>query len=343
MFSETLDCPARAELNQSLDDTTARTAPVLSDYKRYVIGMSGGKDSVACLLHLLEMGVDPGLIELHHHLVDGRESTLMDWPCTDAYCEALAAAFGIKYSRSWRVGGIEREALRDNQPTAPVAIPDGDGYRLIGGKGPNGTRQKFPQVCASLAQRWCSAYAKIMPFDAWVNNDPKFLDGKTLVLTGERAQESKARSNYRTFEPHRADNRHGRKPRHVDHWRPVHAWTSEQVWSAIERWRLQSHPAYELNFGRTSCRVCIFGSKNQWATVRVIAPTQFQSISDYEKRFDVTIHRSECVTTRANAGIPYPVDPFWVEVANKTTFDLPIFVQDWRLPPGAFGESCGPT
>lgn len=326
-----------------MDQMCHPAEPDLDSYTRFIVAFSGGKDSVACLLHLLECGVDPTLIELHHHLVDGRESTLMDWPCTEAYCEAFARAFGIKFSLSWKVGGIEREALRDNQPTAPVAIPDADGYRLIGGNGPVGTRKKFPQVCASLMQRWCSSYAKIGVFDAWVKNDPMFRTGKTLVLTGERAQESKSRANYRRFEPHRADNRNGRKPRHVDHWRPVHAWPEERVWAIMERWKVQPHPAYENHFGRTSCRTCIFGSKDQWATIRVMAPKQFASIKTLEESFGVTIHRTECVTKRADSGTPYPVDPFWVEVGNKTTFDLPIFVEEWKLPPGAYGESCGPT
>jgi 3'-phosphoadenosine 5'-phosphosulfate sulfotransferase (PAPS reductase)/FAD synthetase len=48
-----------------------------------------------------------------------------------------------------------------------------------------------------------------------------FRDGKTLVVTGERAEESPNRARYKVFEPHRADNRHGRRViRHVDHWRP---------------------------------------------------------------------------------------------------------------------------
>ena len=74
-----------------------------------------------------------------------------------------------------------------------------------------------------------------------------------------------------------------------------------------------------------------------------MAPKQFASIKTLEESFGVTIHRTECVTKRADSGTPYPVDPFWVEVGNKTTFDLPIFVEEWKLPPGAYGESCGPT
>ena len=46
------------------------------DYGRYdyvIVAFSGGKDSLACVLHLLEDGCPVEKIELWHHEVDGRE------------------------------------------------------------------------------------------------------------------------------------------------------------------------------------------------------------------------------------------------------------------------------
>jgi 3'-phosphoadenosine 5'-phosphosulfate sulfotransferase (PAPS reductase)/FAD synthetase len=332
----------------SVDSYSAveQTEPeVVLDYDRYVIAFSGGKDSLACLLHLLDCGVDRDKIELHHHLVDGREgSDLFDWPITEGYCEAIAKALEITLTFSHRVGGLEREMLRENSSTAPVCIPYENGYKVIGGDGPLGTRRKFPQVSANLSVRWCSAAAKIDVFARYMTNHPKFREGRTLVLTGERAEESKARAHYKRFEPHRTDLRNGRGyQRYIDAWRPVHAWSEQKVWDLIQRWRITSHPAYYLGFGRTSCRGCIFGSKDQWATVREIAPDQFNQIASREREFKVTIHRSESVIERANAGTPYDTDPFWVEIANSRTFSAPVFIDPWVLPKGAFGDSCGPT
>lgn len=321
--------------------------PCLDDYDEFIVAFSGGKDATACLLHLLEQGVPRDKIALHHHLVDGREgSTLFDWPVTEAYCEAVARAFQIPLSFSWRTGGLEREMLRSNAPTAPVMIPDElAGHRLIGGNGPANTRRKFPQQSADLRTRWCSAYGKIGPFDTWIANDLRFHDGrKRLVLTGERAEESANRARYAVFEPHRADLRHGcRHRRHVDHWRPVHSWSTRDVWAIIERHRLVPHPAYFLGWGRVSCRCCVFGSPNQWATIRKIAREQFQQIAHYEREFKVTIHRSRSVEASADRGTPYDTDPFWVEIANSRRYDLPVITDRWVLPAGAYGESCGPT
>lgn len=87
-----------------------KSTPDLSEYARYVVFFSGGKDSLACVLHLIEKGVSPDQIELHHHLVDGAEgSRLMDWPVTDAYCEAVSRALGTTYRKSWREGGFDRK------------------------------------------------------------------------------------------------------------------------------------------------------------------------------------------------------------------------------------------
>lgn len=90
-------------------------------WDKVIVAFSGGKDSMACLLHLLEIGFPTDKIELWHHCIDGREgSQLFDWEITTSYCQAIASSFGIPLYFSWREGGLEREMMRDNQPTAPT-------------------------------------------------------------------------------------------------------------------------------------------------------------------------------------------------------------------------------
>lgn len=317
----------------------------LDIYETIIVVFSGGKDSLACLLDLLDSGVDKSKIELWHHDVDGREgSELMDWPITPGYCQAIADAFEIPIYFSWKVGGFEREMLRDKALTAPTKFetPAGEIVQVGGTRGKLGTRLMFPQMTASLGTRYCSAYVKIDVCAAAIRNQKRFNNSRTLVVSGERAEESAARSHYATFEPDRSDNRNGRNQRHVDRYRPVHKWSEQQVWDIIEKLKVAPHPAYILGWGRVSCLTCIFGSCNQWASAFKIAPRKVRRISHYENEFGVTIHRTETVAERVGKGIPYQMDPKIVKVAMGKVYTLPVFVDNWQLPAGAFGESCGP-
>ncbi len=88
--------------------------PDLGAYRRFVVAFSGGKDSLAALLHLLNLGAPAHAIELHHHDVDGQGPTFMDWPCTPGYVHAIAKHLGIALYVSWREGGFARELARDD-------------------------------------------------------------------------------------------------------------------------------------------------------------------------------------------------------------------------------------
>lgn len=54
-----------------VEKTPPPPAPTLAEYDRIAVAFSGGKDSVASVLHLLDLGINPSRIELHHHRVDG--------------------------------------------------------------------------------------------------------------------------------------------------------------------------------------------------------------------------------------------------------------------------------
>ena len=125
----------------------------------------------------------------------------------------MAAAFGLPLYRSWREGGFEREMLRQDAPTAPILFETPHGLMRAGGAGPRNTRLRFPQVSADLSVRWCSAALKIGVGAATIAGQDRFLGRRTLVVTGERAQESAARARYATFEPHRTDTRGGARRR----------------------------------------------------------------------------------------------------------------------------------
>lgn len=133
----------------------------LSIYDHFIVCLSGGKDSIACLLHLLDLGVDKSRIELWHHDVDGREgSTLMDWIFMRDYNQKLADAFGLPLFFSWLKYGLEGELLKENAYSHPHMVETPEGLLELSrdtSRAKPGTRLRFPQQAASLQTRWCTS------------------------------------------------------------------------------------------------------------------------------------------------------------------------------------------
>lgn len=331
-------------LEQSVDQEQSVVKSVNPrDYDKVIVAFSGGKDSLACVLHLLESGVSRDRIELWHHDIDGNAEPFMDWPVTAAYCRAVADALGLPIYFSWREGGFLREMLRSDAPTGGVVTQTPDGDLYLPSKGDRlGTRLKFPQVSASLSTRWCSSYLKIDVAARAITGQARFRSGNYLMVTGERAEESANRAKYAEVEPHRATTR----ARRVDQCRAVLHWPEAKVWEIIERHRIRPHPAYLIGLSRVSCMWCIFGSKAQWATGRAMAPAAFAKVAGYERQFGVTIRRDGSITQAADAGVPLEAPADLVAQATSETYDQPVILEPhetWVLPKGAFGEACGPT
>jgi 3'-phosphoadenosine 5'-phosphosulfate sulfotransferase (PAPS reductase)/FAD synthetase len=318
----------------------------LTSYDRIIVACSGGKDSLAALLHLLECGASVERMELWHHDVDGQGPSFMDWPSTTPYVHAVANHFEIPCYLSWREGGLNGEILRDGVPTAAVLCETPTGLVRRGGAGPVGTRLRFPQVSASLSTRYCSATAKIDVADMALRGQDRFLGSRTLFVTGERAEESPNRSRYAVFGPHRTDTRDSqRRRRHVDHYRPVHAWSEAEIWAILQRYGVIPALPYQLGFGRLSCALCVFMSVDQAATLRHIMPERFAALASLERQFGCTMKRECDLNQYADRGTVYTATlarPDLVARALDHQWHGPVVTSRWRMPAGAFGESAGP-
>ncbi len=316
------------------------------EYDLAIVSFSGGKDSLACVLHLLDIGFPKEKMELHHQAVDGWpgvDPRFFDWPCTESYCRAVAKALDIPIKFQWREGGFEREINKVDAPLAPLSfeLPDGT-IGTVGGKGEPNTRLMFPAAVADLRTRWCSAILKIDVSNSAINNDPRLKEANVLVVTGERRQESNNRARYAQIEEHKSTTR----SRRVDQWRAIINWREERVWETIERWSINPHPAYFLGWGRVSCLSCIFGNPDQWASVRQISPEGFAKILGYERQFGHTIQQSGDIEHLANKGRSFvPPDAEMIRLAMSEDYPEELVMVPpgkWELPLGAYKRSGGP-
>jgi 3'-phosphoadenosine 5'-phosphosulfate sulfotransferase (PAPS reductase)/FAD synthetase len=343
---------------------TAELLP-LEEYDFFLVSFSGGKDSLACYLYLLELGIPPEKIQLWHQLIDGKlesgEPNFMDWEITEDYCRAVAEAMESKFKVDplyfqWKDGGFKREMLRQNQKTAGVYFERQTPYSSTGNRfqhlkpsdrGKLGTRRMFPQK-GPMTTRWCTSYMKIDVMSRAINNEHEFDYAKLCVVTGERREESNSpttgRATYAEVDRHKCTSR----DRTVHQWRPVIDWSEYSIWKIIERWKINPHPCYHLGFSRCSCMTCIYGRPQQWATVREIDPARFKQIADYEEEFGVTIDRKYSVHEMADRAEPYPevfADKHQLAIGLDTVYPRKeiIVPGKWTLPAGAGRSTGGPT
>ena len=321
----------------------------IHNYDTYIISYSGGKDSTASFLYLLQQGVPLHKIELWHQDIDGCGDTFFDWEVTPDYCRKFAGAFGVKIYFQWKEGGFKRELLRKNSLTAPsiFELPDGTINKVGGTRGKQSTRLKFPQQSPDLKVRWCSSYLKIDVCSAAIRNQERFNNSRTLVISGERGEESPQRAKYAIFEHDRSDNRNGKTKRHVDRFRPIRDWREQQVWEIIERYRVRVHPCYYMGWSRCSCKFCIFGNKHQFASAAFISPGLTNEIINFEQQFDCTINRKCDLQTLINKGEIYQyITEKLKQIATSYNYNLPVIIPEnelWTVPSGAYGENCGPS
>ena len=268
---------------------------------------------------------------------------------TPDYCRKLGEAFGVPVFFQWKIGGFEREMLREDSLTAPICyeLPDGTVQQVGGTRGKPSTRRKFPQPSPDLRTRWCSAYLKIDVCATALRHDTRFQNTRTLVLSGERGEESKQRAGYAILEPDKADLRNGRTPRYIDRFRPVRDWKEQQIWDILEKYRVRPHPCYFMGFGRCSCKFCVFGNCHQFASAACVSHAQADNLIRFEKDFGYTMKRDTDLATLIKKGVPYEtITKELTLLATSYEYASSVLVSNnetWQLPSGAFRKCGGPT
>lgn len=268
--------------------------------KTYVVGFSGGKDSVATWLHLQRELNFPNVVCTFADT--GHESAI-----TYDYISLLAQEHGCPLVRiqpllgdvagvlqpwkiCWRLGlrqfipwapdelshtmEVEQERFFEERGVAPgnVEVLEGWQSEPLTMERLAIIKRRFPSPTA----RFCTTFLKLLPQKRWLDSTYSDLGGIVRV-SGVRAEESAARA----LRPEWTD---------VDDvfgcplWLPIHSWTHQDVFACHARHGVPPNPLYLHGCGRVGCFPCINAKKSELSAIAGRFPEAFVSLSDMENR-----------------------------------------------------------
>ena len=220
----------------------------------FVVNHSGGKDSQAMLIHLLESGIRPTQIVIAH--ADLGEA---DWP-------------GVLEHIERTIDGLPLIVARASKSFMGMVR----------------SRGRWP----SAQHRQCTSDLKRGPIERevrrYLRNNPQHCD-VVVNCMGLRAEESSARARRPSFVYSKRNSKAGRE---WFDWLPIHQWPVANVWSAIEKAGQRPHYAYDLGMARLSCMFCILASKGDLRISAKANPDAYRRYVEMERELDHTMNMS---------------------------------------------------
>ena len=220
----------------------------------FVVNHSGGKDSQAMLIHLLNEGIPPGQIVIMH-----ADLGAADWPGVLDHIRATTLGLPLVVAQATK---SFMDMVR--------------------------SRGRWP----SAQHRQCTSDLKRGPIERevrkYLKEHPEH-HGQIVNCMGLRAQESAARSRRK---PLIYSERNSKAGRVWYDWLPIHDWSLEDVWSAIEEAQQEPHYAYGLGMSRLSCMFCILASKQDLQISAKANPEAYAHYVSVEKELDHTMSMS---------------------------------------------------
>ncbi|WP_042858007.1 phosphoadenosine phosphosulfate reductase family protein [Dickeya sp. NCPPB 3274] len=224
----------------------------------FVSNHSGGKDSQAMLIKLLEVIPVRQLIVVHAAL------GAIAWPgaMTLAQQQATDAELPFIVARAAKTLFDMVERRFENRPD----VPSWPSVR---------TRQCTSDLKRGPIQREVRAYAKANGFKIIVN------------CLGLRAQESSSRAKRQVFKRNDTDSN---SVLTWYEWLPIHDMLTDEVFTTISDAGQQPHYAYKLGNERLSCVFCIMASKNDLINGGKHHPELLRQYADLELKTGYTMH-----------------------------------------------------
>lgn len=236
----------------------------------FVSNHSGGKDSQAMLIHLLDFVPRSQILVVHASLGE------MEWPGALELARKQAADAGVpfivaKAEKTLLSMVMHRFSNRPEVPSWPSAS----------------TRQCTSDLKRGPIQREVRRYAKASGFKTIIN------------CLGLRAEESPGRAKRKPYSKMSISNS-------VNTWYellPIHDLTTDEVFALIESAGQKPHYAYSLGNDRLSCIFCIMASKSDLRNGAKHHPELLAKYNDLEKLTGYTMHMSRIPLVELSAGV----------------------------------------
>lgn len=237
-------------------------ASLISGRALFAVSHSGGKDSQAMLIRLLDVIPHDQLVVVHACLGD------VEWAGARELAEQQAAAADVPF--------IVARAVKTFFEMVEHR------YRVRPGRN--------SPCWPSAANRQCTSDLKRGPIEREVRRFAKERGfSKVVSCQGIRAQESASRSKLQSF---RRNERNSITARDWFDWLPIFDLRAEQVFHTIAAAGQTPHWAYGEGNDRLSCVFCIFGSPTDIAHGARQRPELLARYVEVEERTGYTMHMS---------------------------------------------------
>jgi len=243
----------------SIQSVTDQIDSLIAAGALFVANHSGGKDSQAQLIRLLERVPASQMVVVHASL------GAMEWPGAMDLARDQAEAAGLPFIVA----------------TATKTLLEMVERRFEG-------RPEVPSW-PSASTRQCTSDLKRGPIQREVRRYAKANGYKTIVnCLGLRAQESPGRAKRKEFSQMAISN----SVNTWYEWLPVHDLSTAEIFATIKQAGQAPHYAYALGNDRLSCVFCIMASKKDLATGAAHNPGLLEQYDALEKRTGYTMHMS---------------------------------------------------
>lgn len=201
---------------------------------KYLLSMSGGKDSTAMFLHFKESLIDPDLVDYVFMDTGWEHKETYEYLCY------LEDTFDIKINKiRANIQIVEEHKELYEQCLEIMGVPHSD----------------FIARCINYAFfpshrfRWCTEKLKIIPFKKFIKQS----EYEYINCVGVRKLESKVRSKLEMWEYNTG----------FDLWvyRPLIDWTEQQVIDIHKRHNIKPNRLYLEGHNRVGCYPCVTGNK----------------------------------------------------------------------------------